>query len=77
MIVCVNKMDSTTEKWSEVRYKQIVGELSEYLFRVGYRANSLKFVPISAALDENMFTKSDNMKWYDGPTLVEAIDTFV
>jgi len=32
------------------------------------------FIPISGWNGDNMLEKSDNMKWYNGPVLVEALD---
>ncbi len=34
----------------------------------------VNFVPISGFQGDNMIEKSDNMGWYKGPTLLEALD---
>ena len=34
----------------------------------------VNFVPISGFQGDNMIEKSDNMSWYKGPTLLEALD---
>jgi len=34
----------------------------------------MPFVPISGWVGDNMIDRSDNMKWYKGPTLIEALD---
>ena len=34
----------------------------------------VNFVPISGFQGDNMIEKSDNMTWYKGPTLLEALD---
>merc|ERR1712072_1117264 len=34
----------------------------------------VRFVPISGWAGDNMIEKSDNMNWYKGPTLLEALD---
>ena len=39
-----------------------------------YKPDEITFVPCSAQLGDNVFNKSANMPWYDGPTLFEAID---
>jgi elongation factor 1-alpha len=37
----------------------------------------MPFVPISGWVGDNMIDRSDNMKWYKGPTLLEALDDIV
>ena len=50
------------------------------LKKVGYNVNPkmVKFVPINASSGFNILKKFNkkNMKWYRGPTLIEAIDLF-
>jgi len=74
MIVAMNKMDNTEPKYSEARYKEIKSEVSGYLKKVGYKPANIPFVPISGWHGDNMLEKSDNMKWYKGPTLLQALD---
>jgi elongation factor 1-alpha len=74
MIVCTNKMDDGTVNYSEERYKEIKAELSNYLKKVGYNPAKIEFIPISGWNGDNMIEKSENMKWYKGPTLLEALD---
>ena len=72
MIVACNKMDAV--KYSEERYDEIKKELSGYLKKVGYNVEKVRFVPISGWAGDNMIEKSDNMPWYKGPTLLDALD---
>ena len=72
MIVAVNKMDMV--EYSENRYLEIKEEVSAYLKRVGYKPSDIPFVPISGWVGDNMTAKCDKMPWYDGPTLIEALD---
>merc|ERR1719272_2805030 len=74
MIVAMNKMDNTEPKFSEARYKEIKSEVSGYLKKVGYKPANIPFVPISGWHGDNMLEKSDNMKWYKGPCIPEALD---
>merc|ERR1712032_1104200 len=79
MIVCCNKMDDSSVKYSEARYKEIVENLTEYLKKVGYNPAKIKFIPISGWCGDNMIGIEDengknNMPWYKGPTLLEALD---
>lgn len=74
MIVCTNKMDDKTVNWSEERYNEIKKEMSDYLKKVGYDPTKIPFIPISGWHGDNMIEKSDNLKWFKGPTLLEALD---
>jgi len=79
MIVCINKMDEKTVNYNEARYKEIVDELSKYLAKVGYNVKDGKipFIPISGWAGDNMIEKSPNLKWFKGPTMLEALDNVV
>jgi elongation factor 1-alpha len=72
MIVALNKMDSC--QYSEQRYNDIKEEVSTYLKKVGYKPAKIAFVPISGWVGDNMLERSENMPWYKGPTLLEALD---
>jgi len=77
MIVCVNKMDEKTVNWSKDRYEEIKKEMTDYLKKVGYNPEKIPFVPISGWHGDNMIEKSANFKWFDGPTLLEALDAII
>ena len=74
MIVATNKMDSTSPPYNKERYEEIKGEVSNFLKKVGYKPAVIPFVPISGWNGDNMIESGDNMKWYKGPTLLEALD---
>jgi elongation factor 1-alpha len=74
MIVLINKMDDKSTNWSQARYDEIQKELSGYLAKVGYKPETIPFIPISGWLGDNMLERSSNLPWYKGPTLVEALD---
>merc|ERR1712063_59064 len=74
MIACTNKMDDKSVNWSSARYEEIKKEVQDYIKKVGYNVKNVPFVPISGWAGDNMLEKSDNMKWYKGPTLLEALD---
>lgn len=78
IVIAINKMDDPTVNWSKERYDEVKNELSDFLKRIGFKVDKLPFVPTSAWLGDNVVKKSENMPWYDGPTLYEALDqTFV
>jgi len=74
MIVAVNKMDSDSVNWSEERYKEIVDATTQFLKRIGWKTESIPFVPLSGWTGDNMLESSANMPWYKGPTLLAALD---
>jgi len=74
MIVCCNKMDAKGADYKQDRYDEIKAEVSLYLKQVGYKIETVPFIPISGWVGDNMLEHSDNMKWYKGPFLLEALD---
>jgi elongation factor 1-alpha len=74
MIVCCNKMDEKTVNFSEERYTEIKKEVSEFLKKVGYKPDTISFIPISGWNGDNMLERSANTPWYKGPILIEALD---
>lgn len=74
MVVAMNKFDDVSVKYEEKRYKEIKDELHAFLKKVGYNVDTIKFIPISGWVGDNMIEKSENMPWYKGPTLLEALD---
>jgi len=77
MIVAINKMDEKTTNYSKARYDEIVKETSSFVKKIGYNPEKIAFVPISGFNGDNMLEKSPNMSWYNGPTLLEALDAIV
>jgi len=77
IIVAVNKMDDKTVNFSKDRFNEIKEEVSTYLGKVGYKPKKIQFVPISGWAGDNMLEKSANLPWWDGPTLLEALDMIV
>jgi len=77
MIVCCNKMDDKSVNYSEARFKEITEELTKYLTKVGYKPDQIQFLPISGWVGDNMIEKSDNLKWFKGPTMLEALDAII
>ena len=74
MVVACNKMDDKTVSYSQARYDEIVKEVGSYLKKVGYNVEKVRFIPISGWNGDNMIERSENMPWYKGPTLLEALD---
>ena len=74
VIVAVNKMDAPDVNYSQKRYEQIVTILKKFMKSIGYNPDKIPFIPVSAWKGDNLIERSPNMPWYNGPTLVEALD---
>ena len=75
LVVAINKMDDPTVDYSEERYNEVVKESTNLLKQVGYNIKkNVTFLPLSALKGENLTDKSENLSWFDGPTLMEALD---
>ena len=74
MICCCNKMDAKGADYKQERYNEIKTEVSAYLKQVGYKVDTVPFIPISGWNGDNMLELSTNMPWYKGPYLLEALD---
>jgi elongation factor 1-alpha len=77
MMVCINKMDDKSVNFGQPRYDEIKDEVSKFLEKVGYKPADIPFIPISGWNGDNMIERSDNMKWYKGPTMLEALDKII
>jgi len=74
MICCCNKMDAKGADYKETRYQEIKAEVGLYLKQVGYKIDTVPFIPISGWVGDNMLELSANMPWYKGPFLLQALD---
>ena len=71
IVVAVNKLDSVG--YDKSRFDEITDGISQYLERIGFRSDAIKFIPISAYTAENLVKKSGKMKWYKGSSLMETL----
>ena len=76
IVVAINKMDDPGVNWSKERYEEIKNEVARLLRQLGFKVDTIRFIPVSAWTGDNVIKKSENMPWYDGPTLIEALDEF-
>jgi len=70
IIVCVNKMDLVD--FSEDRFEEIKSDFDKISSKLDI--HDIRFVPISAKLGDNVVDRSQNMDWYDGPTLMYLLE---
>jgi sulfate adenylyltransferase large subunit len=66
-VAAVNKMDLVD--WSQERFDEIAAELE----KLGLP--DLVVIPLSALQGDNVVDRSENMPWYDGPVLLEHLET--
>jgi elongation factor 1-alpha len=74
VVVAVNKMDLANYK--KERFDEIKDEMERNLKLFGFDMNKVSFVPASGMKGDNLSEKPAEMSWYDGPTVLEALDTF-
>ncbi len=72
VIVAYNKMDLVG--FDRARFLEVKRDMGAFLDRIGVRP-SIE-VPISARDGDNVAERSAKMPWYEGPTVVDALDVF-
>jgi bifunctional enzyme CysN/CysC len=72
LAVVVNKMDLVD--WDRAVYDRIVHEYGGFLDQVGIRPAC--FVPVSGRGGDNIAGRSAQLPWYEGLTVLEALDAF-
>ncbi|WP_393970756.1 translation elongation factor EF-1 subunit alpha [Oxyplasma meridianum] len=72
LIVLINKMDATQPPFSQERYEAVKKDVEKLLASIGYK--NVPIIPISGYKGDNILKKSENLKWFNGPTLIQALD---
>jgi elongation factor 1-alpha len=72
LVVAVNKMD--TVEYDESRYRAVVEEVKKLLGQVRFATGDASFIPISAFEGDNVAEASEEMPWWDGRTLLAALN---
>ncbi len=71
VVLAVNKIDLMD--YSQEVFDRIVADYREFAGRFGFE--TLQAIPLSARYGDNVLERSDKITWYDGPTLVEHLET--
>ena len=71
VVVAINKMDLV--EFSQDVYNNIVIEYASVAKSLGLK--NISFIPISALNGDNIVDKSIAMTWYEGPSLLEFLET--
>ncbi len=74
LVVVINKMDAVN--YDKAKFEEVKEQVANLLRAVGYNPDKILFIPASAYYGDNVVKKSDKMPWYDGPTVLEALDGF-
>lgn len=72
VIVVINKLDLVD--WSERVFENVRRDITRFLHGLGITPSYV--IPISARLGDNIASASAKTDWYDGPTVLAALDTF-
>ena len=70
LLVVVNKMDLVD--YDQARFQQVQSDIIARLAQFGLEP--LLVIPISARLGDNVAQRTEQMPWYDGPSLLEGLD---
>lgn len=71
IVVAINKMDLVDH--SQDVYNNVVIDYAEVAKKLNLK--EVKFIPISALNGDNIVEKSVQFPWYDGPSLLELLET--
>jgi bifunctional enzyme CysN/CysC len=70
MVLCVNKMDLVD--YSQDRFEEIKNEFRSFAAKL--ELGDLQFIPVSALDGDNVVTRSANMPWYEGSSLLHHLE---
>src|SRR5918995_507733 len=71
VVLAINKMDLAG--YSQQTFEQIVAAYREFAQQIGL--TNIVAVPLSALRGDNMLERSARMPWYQGPTLMEYLES--
>lgn len=72
LVVAVNKMDLVA--FSQTRFEQLKQDYLTFAAQLP-GALDIRFVPLSALEGDNVVVQSTHMAWYNGPTLLELLES--
>ncbi len=71
VVVAVNKMDLVD--YDQAVYDRIISAYREFAEQLGLK--DIHPIPLSALAGDNVVTRSEKMGWYQGPTLIELLES--
>ncbi|MFW5847232.1 MAG: translation elongation factor EF-1 subunit alpha [Nanoarchaeota archaeon] len=72
--IAINKMDAV--EYKEETFKKVKEDVGKLLTQVGFKPDEIQFIPCSGLKGENIVKKSDQISWYNGPSILEQFDKF-
>ncbi|MFT4220220.1 MAG: sulfate adenylyltransferase subunit CysN [Microbacterium sp.] len=70
VVLAINKMDLVD--WSQDVYNEISGAFRDFAARLDFA--DVTAIPVSALTGDNVVTRSQNMPWYEGPSLLHHLE---
>ena len=70
LVVVLNKMDAVD--YSQEVFEDMAGQMKDLLKQL--TLDQLAVIPASAMDGDNIVNRSEHMPWYEGPTVIEALD---
>ena len=71
LVLAVNKMDLID--YDQARFDAIVADYAAFAKSIGIE--TFTAIPMSGLAGDNITTRSDNTNWYDGPVLIDHLET--
>ena len=72
IVVAVNKMDLLD--YDQEAFDELRDSFSTYLESLGLK--SAQFIPVSALRGDNVIERSDELSWFEGPTLMDLLASY-
>ncbi|KRX06478.1 Translation protein, beta-barrel domain [Pseudocohnilembus persalinus] len=73
VIVAINKMD--LHDWDKERFNEVSGKVVSYLLSIGFSSQQIRTIPLSGFKGQNISKPYKEQKWYNGPCLIELLDS--
>ena len=73
LVLAINKIDLID--YDEAKIAEIGKEFSELTRSLGFADEAVQVIPVSALVGDNVATRGDRTPWYDGPTLLEHLES--
>ncbi len=73
LVLAVNKIDLVG--YAEETFEAIATEFELHAAALGYAPDAVRVIPVSALLGDNVVERSTQTPWYQGPTLLEHLET--
>lgn len=74
MVVAIEMMDLVD--YSQEKFEEVKKEVEDLMDTVDHAPSKVTFVPTAAYRGENIVENSEEMSWWDGPALTDALKTF-